>query len=300
MKLSVVMLTYNHERFIEQALASVVSQRLNFDDYEIIVADDSSTDRTREIVLDFDRRYPTKIIPLLRDRNLGMMLNFKETLAACQGQYVALLEGDDYWTCEDKLQRQIDFLDQHTDHSICCHRAQLVDETGRGQSRIFPIRTSGTYSIADIFDENWIVTCSVVYRWGVIRSLPDWFLPLKMGDWPLHILVGTSGKINLMNEVMSVYRIHGAGVWSSLARADQLREIAKMLTAVGKHLGTPHVESMRPTLASVHFELALLARAGNNRMETKRHLMDCLRYGGWWPPRHRRTVASLLAYSLFG
>jgi len=72
------------------------------------------------------------------------------------------------------------------------------------------------------------------------------------------------------------------------------------LAAVGEHLGSPHVESMRPALASVHFELALLARAVNNRVETKRHLMDCLRYGGWRLPRHRRTVASLLAYSVFG
>jgi glycosyltransferase involved in cell wall biosynthesis len=128
MKLSVLMITYNQERFIARALASILAQRVNFD-YEIIVAEDNSKDGTRDIVLDFHRRYPGRIIPLLRDRNLGAMRNFKEALEVCRRKYVALLEGDDYWTHEDKLQTQINFLDEHPDHAICCHRAQFVDET---------------------------------------------------------------------------------------------------------------------------------------------------------------------------
>src|SRR6267378_159018 len=124
MKLSVVMVTYNHERYIAQALSSVVAQRTNFD-FEIIVAEDCSTDGTRAIVMDFARRYPGKILPLLRERNLGMMRNFKEALAASSGSYVALLDGDDYWIREDKLQAQVDFLDSHPDHAVCCTRVQF-------------------------------------------------------------------------------------------------------------------------------------------------------------------------------
>jgi glycosyltransferase involved in cell wall biosynthesis len=137
MKLNVLMITYNQERFIAQALASILAQRVNFD-YEIIVAEDNSTNGTRDIVLDLHHRYPGRIVPLFRDRNLGAMRNFKEeALVVCRRKYVALLEGDDCWTPEDKLQ-QINFLDEHPDHAICCHRAQFVDETGGGQSRIFP------------------------------------------------------------------------------------------------------------------------------------------------------------------
>jgi len=299
MKLSVMMITYNHERFIAQALASILAQRVNFD-YEIIVAEDDSTDGTRDIVLDFHRRYPGRIVLLLRDRNLGAMRNFKEALAVCSGEYVALLEGDDYWTHEDKLQTQINFLDEHLDHAICCHRAQFVDETRAGQSRIFPTLPAGTYTLADLFDGNWVVTCSVVYRWGSVRSLPDWLLTLKMGDWPLNILVGTAGKIHLMDEVMSVYRIHQGGVWSSLSHPDQLRATIEMLTALDKHLGFQYTNLIRRTLARSYFELACQARQERNRTEAGKHLFNCIRNGGWQLPRSRRTLEALAAYTLIG
>src|ERR1017187_8921490 len=230
MKLSVMMITYNHQRFIAQAIESVLARRVNFD-YEIVIGEDCSTDGTRDVIMDFHRRYPGRIVPLLRDRNLGAMRNSAETLAVCRAKYLAFLEGDDYWTHEDKLQTQINFLDEHPDYAICCHRSQFVDETGGGQSRIYPTLLSGTYTMADLFRENLVVTCSVMYRWGSVGSLPDWFLTLKMGDWPLHILVGMAGKIQLMDEVMSVYRIHQGGVWSSLSPFDRLRATAGMLTA---------------------------------------------------------------------
>src|SRR5580692_4617658 len=101
LKLSVMMLTYNHERFISQALESILSQRVNFD-YEIVIGDDLSTDGTRDILAKFYRKHPERIVLLLRDRNIGAIRNMAATFAGCQGEYVALLEGDDYWTCDDK------------------------------------------------------------------------------------------------------------------------------------------------------------------------------------------------------
>jgi glycosyltransferase involved in cell wall biosynthesis len=299
MKLSVLMITYNQERFIEHALASILAQRVNFD-YEIVVAEDNSTDGTRGIVLDFHRRYPDRIVPLLRDLNLGAMRNFKEALTVCRGNYVALLEGDDYWTDEGKLQRQINFLDEHPDHAICCHRAQFVDETGGGQSRIFPTLPAGTYTIEDLFDLNWVVTCSVMYRWGSFGSLPDWILPLKMGDWPLHILVGTAGKIHLMDEVMSVYRIHEGGIWSSLSRRDQLRATIGMLTALDMHLGFQYTNKIRLGLARSYLELACQTRQDGHRSETGKHLVNCLLNSGWQLPGSLRNLAGLAAYTLIG
>ena len=293
------MITYNQGPFIAQALASILTQRVNFD-YEIIVAEDHSTDGTRDIILDFHRRYPGRIVPLLRDRNLGAMRNFKEALEVCKGKYVAMLEGDDYWTHEDKLQRQINFLDDHPDHAICCHRAQFVDETGTGQSGIFPTRPAGTYTIADLFDENLVVTCSVVYRWGSVGALPDWILNLKMGDWPLHILVGRAGKIHLMDEVMSVYRIHKGGMWSSLSDLDRLGAVTEMLTALNKHLGFQYNSKIRSVLARLHLELACHARQGGRRTETVKHIASCIRNGGWRLPGSKRTFAGLAAYTLIG
>jgi glycosyltransferase involved in cell wall biosynthesis len=124
-KLSVAIITFNHERFIAQALESVLGQRTNFP-LEILVADDHSTDSTPAIVADFHRRHSEKIVPILRDRNIGAVPNFTETVGACRGEYVALLEGDDYWLDSSKLQRQVDFLEAHPDFAICCHRVRVL------------------------------------------------------------------------------------------------------------------------------------------------------------------------------
>src|ERR1700745_2179124 len=112
MKLSVMMITYNHEQFIAQAIESVLMQKVNFD-FEIVIGEDCSTDGTRAIVLDFQHRYPGRIALILRPRNIGPMWTKESTLAACRGQYLSILEGDDYWTSTDKIQKQVDFLDSH-------------------------------------------------------------------------------------------------------------------------------------------------------------------------------------------
>src|ERR1700733_15495950 len=116
-KLSVAVVTYNHESFIRQAIESALAQRVKFD-YEIVVANDCSTDGTQGIVEDLSRIYPNRIFSLSQKQNVGMPRNLSAAVAACRGEYVALLEGDDYWTRPDKLQKQVEFLDQHPDYAI--------------------------------------------------------------------------------------------------------------------------------------------------------------------------------------
>ena len=223
MKLSVMMITYNHERFIAQALESVLAQQVNFD-YEIVIGEDCSTDRTREILMDFCRRYPKRIVPLLRDKNVGAMRNAEATLAACRGQYLALLEGDDYWTSREKLERQVKFLDTHPGSSMCCHRVQFLDETGLAKTDVFPSLPAGPYTIEDILKGNFVMTCSAVLRRDLVPALPLWFRKMKLGDWPMFALVARYGTIELMDEVMAVYRVHSGGTWSSLPLITRLRE----------------------------------------------------------------------------
>jgi len=299
MKLSVVMITYNHERFVAQALSSVLAQRTNFD-FEIIVAEDCSTDGTRAIVMDFVRRYPGKILPLLRERNLGMMRNFKEALAASSGSYVALLDGDDYWIREDKLQAQVDFLDSHPDHAVCCTRVQFRDEINHSEPYIWPPKVSGSYPLSDLLETYcWIATCSVMYRWGSVGPLPEWFLTLKMADWPLHILVGRSGKIHVMDEVVSLYRVHSGGAWSSLAPVDRLLATKQMLTALDRHLGFRHTGAIRPVIAQICLTLAYTARHLGSRKQTAEYLLSYAR-NRWQLPGSRRLLAALAAYVLIG
>jgi glycosyltransferase involved in cell wall biosynthesis len=299
MKLSVAMVTYNQKRFISQAIESVLAQKVNFE-YEIVVGEDCSTDGTRAIVTEFSRRYPSQIVPLLRERNLGGPRNFHGTLAACRGQYLALLEGDDYWTCTNKLQKQVDFLDEHPDHAICCHRARVLDEIDKGWTGVEPYNPAGSYTIEDLLDSNWLITCSVVYRRSSIGALPNWLVERELGDWPLHILVARSGKINLMDEVMAVYRVHSGSVWSSRPPINQLRDITQMLSALDEHLGFQYTRMIRQTIARSYFKMACHARQDGSRTETGKHFVNCIRNGGWQLPGSQRTLAALAAYTLIG
>jgi glycosyltransferase involved in cell wall biosynthesis len=298
-KLSVVMVTYNHERFIAQALSSVLAQRTDFE-FEIIVAEDCSTDGTRAIVMDFARRHPGKILPLLRERNLGMMANFKDALAACGGSYVALLEGDDYWIRDDKLQSQVDFLDAHPDHAVCCARAQYRNEMTGNHSYIWPSIAPGSYALSDLLGADcWIVTCTVMYRWGSVGPLPDWILPLKVADWPLHLLVARSGKIRLMDEVTSVYRLHSGGAWNSMARVDQLLAQREMHLAFERHFNSQDSSRTRQALARIYLDLAETARGNGSRWETLRHVLSYAR-NGCHLRNSSRLVAGLVTYVLIG
>jgi glycosyltransferase involved in cell wall biosynthesis len=299
MKLSVVVITYNHERFIAQALDSILAQRVNFD-YEIVVGEDCSTDSTRDILMDFHRRYPGRIVPLLRQHNLGAMPNFEAAIAACRGQYLAFLEGDDYWACEDKLQRQVDFLDTHPDFAICCHPVRFLDETSSAKADEFRFLPAGPYTLEDLLKGNFVMTCSTVLRRDLIPPLPRWFSKMKLGDWPLFALVAQHGKIELMDGVMAVYRMHSGSTWSSLPSTTRLWEGARMLRVLDKHLGFRYSDVIRETIARPYLELASTARLNGSRTQTGKYLLSCLRNGGWRLPGSRRLLAGLAAYVLIG
>jgi glycosyltransferase involved in cell wall biosynthesis len=153
MKLSVAMITYNQERFIAQAIASVLAQRVNFD-YEIVIGEDCSTDGTRAIVEDFARRYADRIRPILHKQNVGGPRNIESTMACCRGLYLTIFEGDDYWTCEDKLQKQVDYFDAHPHCAISCHRVRFLYESAPenlgSKPEVFPPHPAGHHTLEDL------------------------------------------------------------------------------------------------------------------------------------------------------
>jgi glycosyltransferase involved in cell wall biosynthesis len=298
MKLSVAMITYNHERYIREAIESVLAQEVNFE-YEIVIGEDCSTDGTRAIITDFQRRYPGRIKLLVRERNIGGLRNLESTLTACSGQYLAILEGDDYWTRTDKLQRQTDFLDAHPDCAICCSRVLVFDETGSVKSGVGPTLAAGPYTIEDVLRVNFIVTCSVVGRRDVIAPLPPSLSQTKIGDFPRCVLAARYGKIELMDEVMAAYRLHPRGTWSSMNKAARAQEVARALRALDKELGYEYAETIRQTIAGWYCEAALEAQSNGQRIETARHLFTCIRNGGL-QPGGRRLLAGLAAYALIG
>ena len=127
MKVSVSVTTYNHSKFIAQALESILMQDVDFD-YEIIVGDDCSTDGAREIIATYQQQFPDRIRYIFPQSNLGDRgkLMFIETIRACNGEYIAMMDGDDYWTAPDKLRRQVEYLEAHPECPMCYHNVLTI------------------------------------------------------------------------------------------------------------------------------------------------------------------------------
>jgi glycosyltransferase involved in cell wall biosynthesis len=205
---SVCMITFNQESYIKQAIDSALMQKTSFN-YEIVIGEDCSTDNTRKIIEEYRAKYPEKIRLLLNTKNVGAVKNLAETLKACKGKYIALLEGDDYWTSFDKLQKQVDFLECHTNHAICYHATQLVDRNGTPKV-ILPISKfrKPTSTLHDLLiNDSFMATCSTMFRSNLFNYFPDIFYISNMCcDWTLNVLNAENGNIGYLDETMSVYR----------------------------------------------------------------------------------------------
>ncbi len=243
MKVSVAIVTYNHEKFIAKALDSVLMQKTNFD-YELVIGEDCSTDRTRDILLDYQKRYPNKFRLLLHEENLGMHEHGARVLDACTGEYIAMLDGDDYWTSPEKLQKQVDFLDNHPECSICYHDALIVHEDGSREPMHYRPSQKAFSTVEDLFLDNFIPTGAVMFRSGLFGRVPDWVSTLKMGDWLIHILNALHGKIGYLDETMAVYVVHASGIWSSKSWQDHEPAMIRMFEALEKHLGHQYTWSL--------------------------------------------------------
>lgn len=235
MKVSAVIITYNHESSLPTAVDSALMQAADFD-FEVVVAEDCSTDGTRRVAQDLARRNPDKVIALCRDKNLGANGNFMEALKHCRGEYVALLEGDDRWTHPRKLQRQAGFLDMHRDCSMCCHAVNYVHDDGSEPPRRFPEGGKSQSSLEDILDGANFHTCSFMFRRALLPSPPDWLRTLWIGDWPVLMLLAEKGDVGFIDEVMAEYRIHPAGVWSSSSSARRIEGLLDVYRHTRQHL----------------------------------------------------------------
>ncbi len=214
-KVSVLCITYNHAKYIAETLDGFCQQQADFD-VEFIVADDCSTDETASIIKQYAAR-DRRIVPILHKKNLGVAGNFASAAARAKGDYVALCEGDDFWTDPTKLQRQADQLDQNRDLAMVFHPVEVFNDADGKFEYLYPA-TKPDLTIWELTFENFIQTNSVMYRWRFLGGLPDWFdssiLPL---DWYLHLCHAETGTIGYLPRVMAKYRKHDGGIWSSAA-----------------------------------------------------------------------------------
>lgn len=268
-KVSVCMITYNHEKFIAQAIESVLTQKASFD-YELVIGEDCSTDGTRSTVEDYARRYPGRIRLLPAQRNVGSNVNTARTLAACQGEYVAGLEGDDYWTSSYKLKRQADMLDAHPEFPACCHEVTLLDcSTGKRRS-LWPRQPGDRISIAQIILRQHVHFSGLMFRRELLGPLPQAAFESPIDDIFIFAILADKGDFGHVDEEMSVYRRHGGGVWSSNTAIANQRESISVWNRIDAHLGYRHHKLIQVRISQhLHALSSAFLAAGNLRSARK-------------------------------
>jgi glycosyltransferase involved in cell wall biosynthesis len=232
MKISVCIVTYNHEAFIRACLEGAVSQQLSCE-YEIVIGEDCSKDNTLAICREFEQKYPHIIKLLSTPANLGMMQNGARTAKACTGDYIAVCEGDDYWTDPHKLQRQFDFLEANPDYSMIAENG-LVVNTVLNKEKLFNTIPECDLEIVDLLRKRQFPSASVLLRAKYIKD--NYPSPKYAGDTFLWCYLATQGKVKYLPVVSSVYRRGLQGVVLSTNKVEWARlmenwnlEISEML-----------------------------------------------------------------------
>ena len=206
---SIFLLTYNQEQFIAQTINSILMQKANFN-FQIVIGEDCSTDGTRSICETFSEKYSNKIklLPAL-EKNIGLIANYMRTIKACEGKYIAICDGDDYWIDENKLQKQVSFLEDNPNYSIVYSKLKKLFPDGTFKESIQrKLKQAGDFD--DLVFENVIPSVTVLFRNRQnISAVPTWITNFPYGDWPTYLwILKDGGKIHFMDEITAVYRMH--------------------------------------------------------------------------------------------
>jgi glycosyltransferase involved in cell wall biosynthesis len=231
---SIRLMTYNHDYFIEEAMRGIDMQQTNFN-FEVVFGDDFSTDQTLFKIKNFQFTNPKLNVNILNRKKgdsydvlrqeKGRLFNFIDIINNCKGKYIALLDGDDYWTDPLKLQKQVDFLDANIVYSYCGHKSNILS------NKILKPITIDVKEITfeKLINQNFVNTATLVFRKAVLGDLPNFFNKVPAGDWLLQLIALKRGKGYVLKDFMSVYRIHQEGVWTSLSSEKMCEQGVKVL-----------------------------------------------------------------------
>jgi RimJ/RimL family protein N-acetyltransferase/glycosyltransferase involved in cell wall biosynthesis len=227
-KVSVFVMSYNHEKYIAEALEGILNQKVDFD-FDIVLGDDFSKDATREIILDYAIKYPGKFKLLFYPKNISAVVNQIWVFKNCSGKYIAICEGDDYWTDEYKLQKQVDFLEANNEYTMCFTGYKIKNELKNEETVIDS--QYGAITIEDVIKENLFSTATAMFVSKYFNPQIEWFHKMSFGDWTLYlvILFQSKKKAYCLQDITSVYRIHGGGIHGNLHASNlQLIKAYKM------------------------------------------------------------------------
>jgi len=268
---SINCITYNHKDYIMDALNSFLMQITDFN-YEILIGEDCSTDTTRKIVEEYVIQYPDKIRLITSEQNVGWKKNSLNLLENSFGKYIAICEGDDYWTDPFKLQKQVDYMERHKDCSLCFHGAEIVQAPKKPTgSLIKPYRSNKIAPIEDLIvgGGGFCPTPSLLFPKKLMDTLPDFYLNAHIGDYPMQLYLASKGYAYFMNENMAVYRSGVEGSWTNrLNNIANVREniirvnedVIQLLEGFNSYTNKKNSNVVEKVIQKLEFELLVLKR----------------------------------------
>lgn len=247
--ISILIPTYGHEKYIAEALESVLKQKTQYR-YEVIVGEDASPDNTRIILQEYEKRYPDIFTMIYRDINCGCTLNVRDCMHRASGKYIAVLEGDDFWITEDKLEKQVSFLERHPEYTAVASNCLVVNQHSIPNGEEYPECKDIEYTLShyrkDILPGQ---TASMLYRAEAYKQITAdeiWRRNPMPGDRILFLGVAAKGRIRCMQEKMSAYRhvVSGGSSYSANIKRDFNEEIvwSRMLLEFARRQGNQNVE----------------------------------------------------------
>lgn len=233
--LSVCLITYNHANFIKEALEGVLMQEADFS-WELIIADDHSTDGTTEIVIDYKKKYPNIIKLILQEKNVGPSQNWLDMINLPKSRYIAFLEGDDYWIDPLKLQKQVDIFMKHPDTIVCGARAKTWNESRKEFTYITPAldKDISCMTPEQFFHlGTWVKTCTRIVPRDLIMGIP---LEYGTDHRQIHYLLAKNptGTFRCLDEVVAIYREHAGGAFSGANPIDTQKKYFESTRLIAK------------------------------------------------------------------
>lgn len=289
---NVILITYNQSKYIEDTVKSLLAQKTKFR-FNVIVADDCSQDDTVEKIRALAEQTDIPFVFLRNEKNLGIMHNYQRAFAACDAEYVAILEGDDLWIDPFRLQKHIDFLQEHSECSMSFNR-YIVKNFDKGtfymQPRFSADEEKRPYRYVsghDLAYDNLIGNFSTcVYRQSCLMALPAQLFDMKAYDWLTNILISRMGYIGCLMQATSVYRIHEKGVWSGLDEKNQLQDLVAAIDSYNEYTNfefadgfNAHRERIITRLAEIQIsqKIADVLPTSNGQARLKHMVKQCLK-----------------------
>lgn len=247
MKLNVLLITYNQEKYIRQTVESILMQKTDFV-FNIVVADDCSPDSTLSIIDEYAANSEVEFVFLPKTANLGFVKNYQRAFEACKAQYIAIMEGDDYWTSPQHLQHHVDFLDQHPECAMSFNRhIRLFEDQHKDEIPAWENEKQyETFTTEQQIQTNKIGNLSCcVFRTEVIKKIKPETFDNEFADWLLGMIMGQYGLLAYQKEVTSAYRIHDNGQWSRMTEREQYERLLSLLDTYNKLLDYKHTKIIK-------------------------------------------------------